>query len=120
MTDIIVNKEPNAFYCPHCKTKIKPDDEKEEEYDESMHYCDHVVYSFTSEGIEYLSAAAERELIARGFNINKEYGIEIDNPKDEDLGVQDLPEILGSKNIQHYQFSYSSMWGLQINIGLRK
>jgi hypothetical protein len=121
MVEIIESNNPDAFFCPHCNTKIKPDDEKEEEYEELMNYCEHVLYSFTSEGVDYLSESAESELLKKGFEIKKDGGfVEIDNPKDDDFNFQDIIEILDSKNIENYRFSYASTWGLEVNIGIYK
>ena len=44
--------------------------------------------------------------------------VEINNPKDDDFNFQDIIEILDSKNIKNYRFSYSSPWGLEVNIGI--
>lgn len=119
MVEIIESNNPDAFFCPHCNTKIKPDDENEDEYEDPMNYCEHVLYSFTSEGIDYLSESAENELLAKGFEINKDNGlIELNNLKDDDFNFQDIVEILDSKNIENYRFSYSSTWGLEVNIGI--
>ncbi|QDD11879.1 hypothetical protein [Candidatus Methylopumilus rimovensis] len=119
MVETIENHNPDAFFCPHCNTKIKPDDEKEEEYEDPMNYCEHVLYSLTSEGIDYLSESAETELLNKGFEIKKDGGfIEIDNPKDEDFNFQDIVEILDSKNLKNYRFSSNSSWGLEVDIGI--
>ena len=121
MVETIENHNPDAFFCPHCNTKIKPDDEKEEDYDELMNYCEHVLYSVTSEGVDYLSEFAESELLNKGFEVKRDGGfIEIYNPQDEDFNSQDIIEVLDSKSVENYRFSYSSTWGLEINIGIYK
>lgn len=119
MVEIIENNNPGAFFCPHCNTKIKPDDDNEAEYEDLMNYCEHVLYSLTSEGVDYLSKSAENELLNKGFKIKRGSGfIEIDNPKDEEFNFPDIIDILNSKNVENYRFSYLSTWGLEVNIGI--
>ena len=119
MVEIIESNNPDAFFCPHCNTKIKPDDDNEAEYEDLMNYCEHVLYSLTSEGIDYLSKSAENELLNKGFKIKRGSGfIEIDNPKDEEFNFPDIIGILNSKNVENYRFSYLSTWGLEVNIGI--
>jgi len=121
MVEIIERNSPDAFFCPHCNTKIKPDDENEEEYEDPMNYCEHVLYSLTSEGVDYLSDSAESELLAKGFEIEKDGGfIEINDPQDDDFNFQDIIEIIDSKKLKNYRFSYNSSWGLEVNIGIYK
>lgn len=120
MIEIIINNNPEAFFCPVCNTKIKPDDENEEEYSDPMVYCEHVQYCYTSEGIDYLSPGAEEELNLQGLELEKENEfISISDPNNEDIGFQDLPKILNAKNIKNYRFSYASTWGLEVNIGIQ-
>ena len=119
MVEVIENNNPGAFFCPHCNAKIKPDDDNEAEYEDLMNYCEHVLYSLTSEGVDYLSESAESELLNKGFEIKKDGGfVEINNPKDDDFNFQDIVEILDSKNIQNYRFSNNSTWGLEVDIGI--
>ena len=119
MVETIENHNPDAFFCPHCNTKIKPDDENEEEYEEPMNYCEHVLYSFTSEAIDYLSKTAENKLLSKGLKITKNDGfIEISNTKDEEFYLQDMIEMFDSENLKNYRFSYDSSWGLEVNIGI--
>ena len=119
MVEIIESNNPDAFFCPHCNTKIKPDAEKE--YENPMNYCEHVIYSVTSEGVDYLSESAENELLDKGFEIKKDGGfIEIYNPKNDDFDSQDIIEILDFKKIENYRFSNDYSWGLEVNIGIYK
>ncbi len=121
MVETIKIHNPDAFFCPHCNTKIKPDDENEAEYEDPMNYCEHVLYSITSEGVDYLSNSAESELLAKGFEIKKDGGfVEINNPKDDDFNFQDIIEILDSEDLKNYRFSYASSWGLEVDIGIHK
>jgi hypothetical protein len=119
MVEVIENNNPGAFFCPHCNAKIKPDDDNEAEYEDLMNYCEHVLYSLTSEGVDYLSKSAENELLNKGFKIKRDSGfIEIDNPKDDEFNFPDIIDILNSKNVENYRFSYLSTWGLEVNIGI--
>lgn len=119
MIKIISTKSPEAFHCPHCNIKIK---DHEDDDDFEINYCDHVAYLYGIDEINYLSQNFKNELKGKGYEIEDgdESFVGISDPNNEDFSHTELPKVVGDKNITHYEFTYLSMVGNQMYLGIYK